>query len=259
MFPDLFRLEMDKRCKVSDRIVEDDSGRTFRWRWKRVPDAVSEITEFQDLFELSQGAVFSGGRDRWRWIADSKGNFSVASVRKLLIFGLDVSSRFVFQWCNLVPLKCNILAWRAEMGKLPSCLALRYRNVSVGSVACSLYDGCDESVDHIFTSCPVAERVWSWITAWCKVPVFLIFLVKDLLEWHLFSGLSEGAKVAFQGIIIVACWCLWLARNDARFNGISVKVDNICSQIKALVYLWFHNRSKFKGVSWVEWCRFVIM
>ncbi|KAJ0520465.1 putative reverse transcriptase zinc-binding domain-containing protein [Helianthus annuus] len=163
------------------------------------------------------------------------------------------------QWCKWVPSKCNILVWRAEMGKIPSCLPLRDRNIQVENVSCSLCNGCDETAEHIFSSCPVAVRVWSCITAWCKVPNFLVFSVKDLLEWHLFAGLSGWAKEAFQGIITVACWCIWQSRNEARFNSVPVKVDKICSQIKALGFLWFHNISRYKDVSWDEWCKFVNM
>ncbi|KAJ0620843.1 hypothetical protein HanIR_Chr01g0001991 [Helianthus annuus] len=126
-------------------------------------------------------------------------------------------------------------------------------------VSCPLCNFGDESVDHLFTSCFVAAAVWQFISTWCKRPNIFAFSYKDLQELHLSAGLSEASKDAFQGIIIIVCWRIWKARNELKFAGKSLKIENITSEIKALNFLWFSNRSKCRNITWENWCKFVIM
>ncbi|KAJ0908686.1 hypothetical protein HanRHA438_Chr07g0313201 [Helianthus annuus] len=62
-----------------------------------------------------------------------------------------------------------------------------------------------------------------------------------------------------KGIVIVACWCLWKARNRVVFSSGQANVDDIFNEIRSLGFLWFKNRSKCKSISWSDWCKFVIM
>ncbi|KAJ0946243.1 putative reverse transcriptase zinc-binding domain-containing protein [Helianthus annuus] len=132
--------------------------------------------------------------DNWSWIGGFSGDFSVKAVRNLLSTGYDTSHRFVYNWCNWIPKKINIFAWRSELNSIPTGVALRNRNVPITDVSCPLCNFGDESVDHLFTSCFVAAAVWQFISTWCKGPnIFAFsFSFKDLLELHLSAGLSEG-------------------------------------------------------------------
>ncbi|KAJ0527505.1 hypothetical protein HanHA300_Chr09g0334701 [Helianthus annuus] len=57
----------------------------------------------------------------------------------------------------------------------------------------------------------------------------------------------------------IACWCLWKARNNLVISNKPVRIDSIVSEIKALGYFWFSNRSKHKGIEWGDWVSFVNM
>ncbi|XP_035830952.1 uncharacterized protein LOC118480288 [Helianthus annuus] len=145
------------------------------------------------------------------------------------------------------------------MGKIPTVMALRSRNIQIEDPSCTLCHYGDETVDHLFTSCSLAVRLWSLIRYWCNTPIFLVFSFRDLLEWHNHLGKSGRAKEAIKGIIIVACWSLWNARNEKRFLNLSARVENFFSQVKAVSFLWFVNRSSHKDVTWDDWCKFVNM
>ncbi|PWA43337.1 reverse transcriptase zinc-binding domain-containing protein [Artemisia annua] len=172
---------------------------------------------------------------------------------------MDFSNISVFEWCKWIPKKCNIFGWRAEMGRIPTACALRYRNIPIVDVECMLCGDAEETVDHLFTGCIIVSRVWQHISSWCKVQNFFAFSFKDLLEVHNFVGLSGRAKDIFYGIIIIGCWCIWRARNHQMFQGKMARSVDIIGEIKVLGFLWAKNRAKVPSLNWDRWSKFVIM
>ncbi|XP_035841291.1 uncharacterized protein LOC118488184 [Helianthus annuus] len=165
--------------------------------------------------------------DRWLWLPEDSGEFSVKSAFVLVGSKEVDSSRFIWEWCKWIPLKCNVFAWRAVMERLPTKVELRKRNIQVGEVTCPLCGSGEESADHLFTACSFATAIWSKISSWCKVPFIMAFSFKDVLVAHRFCGLKGKLSLAYQGIVLTSCWLIWKARNDCVFNGKSPKVEEI--------------------------------
>ncbi|MFS7924867.1 hypothetical protein Hanom_Chr03g00277651 [Helianthus anomalus] len=131
--------------------------------------------------------------------------------------------------------------------------------MGVGDGICHLCKSEAESVDHLFTSCITATILWQKNSQWCRISPIFAFSFKDLLEIHRDKYLDHRVKPVVHGIIISACWCLWLARNKAIFSGFDAKAGSIFSEVKSLGFLWYKNRSKNWSISWPDWCKFVIM
>ncbi|PWA48326.1 RNA-directed DNA polymerase, eukaryota [Artemisia annua] len=257
--PNLFRVDSDKRCKVSDRLVRTDSGISRVWNWKRSVSEVDVRAEMDVLNSLLDAAVLSDAKDCWGWIGIGNGVFSVKAVRELMYVDMDFSNNSVYKWCKWIPKKCNIFGWRAEMGRIPTACALRHRNIQIVDASCVFCGDAEETVDHLFTGCILASRVWQHISSWCKVKNFFAFSFKDLLDVHNFVGLSGRAKYIFYGIIIIGCWCIWRARNHQKFLGKKAKFVDIIGDIKVLGFLWVKNRAKVHSLNWDLWSKFVIM
>ncbi|XP_021971359.1 uncharacterized protein LOC110866520 [Helianthus annuus] len=214
------------------------------WRFK---------TEKDNLWVRVIKAIHSGGSD-WDFLPTKKALggvwHSIVSVLKKPIVGdvylrnKDFSDWYVMEWCNWVPLKCNIFAWRADMDRIPTVEALARRGVSIEDGGCSFCNDGPDSVSHIFTACPLALGLWEKISFWCRVRNFFVFSFRDLLDIPLLGGRRKSEKVALHGIIITACWLLWKARNNLRFNGKMCNVEDIFSEVRALSYLWFEHRAK---------------
>ncbi|PWA53526.1 RNA-directed DNA polymerase, eukaryota [Artemisia annua] len=261
MAPDLFRLEKYKRCKVKERIIDSGGHVSVRWKWKHrliETEVLGQVAMLNGLIEGLSG-VLSSRKDRWQWLGNVEGKFSVAEVKRFLMSGIDASNNFVLNWCNWIPVKCNVFAWRAALGGIPTTVSLLMRHVPVMDPKCQICGFADESVDHIFTSCLVASVVWQGISQWCKVPYIYAFSFCDLLELYNFAGLKGTAKEVFQGLIVIGCWALWKARNELRFSNKPVNAGNILSEVKAVGYLWFSNRGRLKSMSWENWCKFCFM
>ncbi|KAJ0611749.1 putative RNA-directed DNA polymerase [Helianthus annuus] len=256
-FPNLFALESDKNCSVRDRIVCPRSNPSASWQWKYPLVSSAELAEWAALSYSLRDVTLSDRNDRWSWVPEDSGEFSVKSAYVLMGSKEVDASRFIWEWCKWTPLKCNIFAWRAVMDRLPTKLELRKRSIQVGDVMCPLCGSGEESADHLFTACSFATAIWSKISSWCKVPFIMAFSFKDVVVAHRFSGLKGRLSLAYQGIVLISCWLIWQVRNDCVFNGKVPKVEEVFCSIRSLGFLWFSNRSKCIDMSWIEWCKFV--
>ncbi|KAJ0836378.1 putative RNA-directed DNA polymerase [Helianthus annuus] len=257
-FPNLFLLENDKSCLVQDRYERQGDTGVWTWRWKRRRLNQLESNELDLLLVMLQQIHINQNPDRWLWLADNEVEFSVKSMKKLLSDANGLAAPFVIEWNNWVPLKANILVWKAEMDRLPTLTALRSRNVQVDSTLCKLCGHEEETSEHLFTSCIFASLIWQAVAAWCKVPHIYAFSVRDLLLVHKEQQMEQRLRKAFHGVMITACWCVWKARNEAVFSGLSPNVAKTLEDIKSLSYLWVKNRSSFKHMSWNNWYNFIV-
>ncbi|KAF5791692.1 putative reverse transcriptase zinc-binding domain-containing protein [Helianthus annuus] len=117
--------------------------------------------------------------------------------------------------------------WRAELGRIPTVGALSRRGVMVENSECCFCSAGSDSVSHLFTSCPFALNLWEKISLWCRVHRFFVFSFRDLVEVHNSGPRLESEKKAIQGVIYTACWLLWKAKNDFRFNNKRCSVEEI--------------------------------
>ncbi|KAF5812274.1 putative RNA-directed DNA polymerase [Helianthus annuus] len=258
-FPALFQLENKKDCKIADRFGLVEGFSRFRWQWKRHLSVGQEIDELIELSSLLINIDLNDNSDKWDWMGSVDGQFSVGLVKSLLSKNLGLQGQYIPSRCKWIPRKCNIFIWRLGLDKLATMDALRKRNIELGNQSCVLCGEEDESVSHLFTSCYLASSLWSIVSSWCKIPPIMAFSVKDLLETHENIGLKGRKKEVIQGIIRIGCWCIWKARNDARFNYISVNLAGIITELKSVGLFWLNSRSKNYNVSWREWCSFVNM
>ncbi|KAJ0589790.1 putative RNA-directed DNA polymerase [Helianthus annuus] len=251
-FPNLFKLEVVKTCSVHDRLQDEGL-----WLWRHEPESTEELSEWQTLVAALASVSLSPGVDKWLWLGNGSKVFSVGAVKQLISSSRDFSSRYVMKWCKWVPKKCNIFAWRAEMNRIPTVDALNIRGVTILDDMCCCCEEDVESVSHLFSACPFSLGVWEKVSLWCRIPRFLIFSFRDLLELYSVGDRDKASREALHGVVISTCWVLWKARNKRRFNGIRSSVEEIFSEVRVVSYFWFKHRAK-KGVfEWGDWCKFV--
>ncbi|XP_076928143.1 uncharacterized protein LOC143591997 [Bidens hawaiensis] len=168
----------------------------------------------------------------------------MANVKKLLVstevtIGLDL-----FCWNNWIPLKVNVFGWRCLQNRLATLVELARRKIIPDSKACPMC-GCRlETSEHLFTSCIVACLVWHNISTWCKIPQIFVFSLKDIFDLHKFIPNSNRRMRIFQSIVLIACWCIWQARNKRIYEEENVDVQKIVRQIKSYSFLWIKARSR---------------
>ncbi|XP_076944762.1 uncharacterized protein LOC143615545 [Bidens hawaiensis] len=115
---------------------------------------------------------------------------------------------YEMKWNNWVSVKVGLLAWRAELDKLPVLTSLARRNVGVGSLDFPACSKVEETTKHIFVSCGLAQ-----------------------------SFPKRKAK-AFHAVCMATLWCLWKAGNDMVFGGLKISARSVAEDVKALSFLW---------------------
>lgn len=193
--------------------------------------------EFLDLISSLQSVHISGDKDNWRWDANSSGKYTVGSCKEILSVCDQDPATNVWKWNEWILLKVSIFAWRSLRFRLPTNNELQKRRIITGPDICCLCSASSESLNHMFTSCYLSSIVWHQIGVWCRIPPIFTFSFKDLTNPRCFITGSVTKRKALQAVIMVACWCMWQARTDFIFYNITVNVDRVIGQIKALSYL----------------------
>ncbi|KAM0006188.1 hypothetical protein Hdeb2414_s0014g00425151 [Helianthus debilis subsp. tardiflorus] len=89
-YPELFRLEKEKGCRVVDRIKPrvNSGGFTsnYGWVWKRHLSNQVEVNELIDLCSRLLNVTLVDTSDRWEWNGAEDRVYSVGAVKKILNF-----------------------------------------------------------------------------------------------------------------------------------------------------------------------------
>ncbi|GKD06469.1 RNA-directed DNA polymerase, eukaryota, reverse transcriptase zinc-binding domain protein, partial [Tanacetum coccineum] len=167
-YPRLYALELDKNINVATKFAQTSLVSSFR----REPRSGMEASQLVDLLAQMEEVALGDMTDRWYWSLEGSGDFSVASVRKLIddIRLPEVSSQT--RWIKAVPIKVNVLAWKVRLDGLPSRLNISRRGMDITSILCPICDREVESVSHVFFTCHLLKitfkrfvdgRMWiSW-------------------------------------------------------------------------------------------------
>ncbi|XP_021995585.1 uncharacterized protein LOC110892744 [Helianthus annuus] len=143
------RLEFEKYCKVSGRLLKVGGASMFGWRWKHDPTSLEETLELTDCFNMLMAVKLSEKKDSRLWHGTGS-EFSVANI-KAWITSTDVPVMAAqFDWCKWITLKSNVFMWRAFLERLPTKVALIKRNIQVENNNCIFCDDSDETAEHIF-------------------------------------------------------------------------------------------------------------
>ncbi|KAF5760166.1 putative RNA-directed DNA polymerase [Helianthus annuus] len=255
-FPALFQLERYKNVLIKERVVDGPNGLELKFLWIRLPSVAAEISELNILSDAIVRYEFGLGADKWAWILDSSGSFSVSSVKEKTHRLMFSDLRLDFEWNNWSPIKVNFLVWRLIQDKLPTKAALNRRNVIIEDNRCKMCGDEEESALHLFASCRIAEQIWEFITRWCRIKQVLVLELKDLANIHKCNRGSHRWKKTVNLVTQATIWVIWRSRNEAVFEGKQPYVNRMKEEIKMFGYMWLKSRVKNANISWENWCNF---
>ncbi|GKA65348.1 RNA-directed DNA polymerase, eukaryota, reverse transcriptase zinc-binding domain protein [Tanacetum coccineum] len=123
-----------------------------------------EQEQYIALIDQVHDVSFIPMRARQIWSLESLGEFSVASVRKLIDDKMlpDVANKT--RWIKNVPIKVNVLAWKVRLDSLPKRLNISRRGIDINSIKCLICDNEVESTSHLFFTCHIASEIFRKIS-----------------------------------------------------------------------------------------------
>ncbi|MFS7938860.1 hypothetical protein Hanom_Chr05g00444771 [Helianthus anomalus] len=107
-FPNLFRLEKDKLASVADRCDMQGEGALVFWNKVKAVLADSVVAEREICLDAVNRVQLSEVQDKWQWLGDDSGSFSVKSANFWLQKTDQQRAEFVLEWCNIVTLHQSV-------------------------------------------------------------------------------------------------------------------------------------------------------
>ncbi|XP_071740950.1 uncharacterized protein [Rutidosis leptorrhynchoides] len=137
---------------------------------------------------------------------------------------------------DAIPLRCNLFA----------------RGVDVNTLTCPVCSNRNESRDHVFFCCSLADEVWHNIRIWigCNLPSFLSW--EEFHSWIEASHLASASKNKICAITVTLLWVIWRFRNGIAFNEPFCTRNNIVDLIKYFAYRWLKHRGQLVS-NWNLW------
>nr|GEX82099.1 RNA-directed DNA polymerase, eukaryota, reverse transcriptase zinc-binding domain protein [Tanacetum cinerariifolium] len=165
LFPRLYALVLHKHATVRMKSMAPSLDNSFR---RRVRSGAEEL-QFNSLLEIVQVINLVPCEDRYFWSLESEGDYSVASIRKLIdekrFQEVGISTR----WVKSVPSKVNITAWKIKTNALPTRFNLSRRGMKIDTLMCPVCKGGVETTSHLFFQCVLSKQIMRTVSSWWNV------------------------------------------------------------------------------------------
>nr|GEW08551.1 putative ribonuclease H-like domain-containing protein [Tanacetum cinerariifolium] len=204
LFPRLYALELHKHATVCMKLMAPSLDNSFRRRVR----SRAEESQFNYLLEIVQVINLVPCKDRYFWSLESEGDYSMASIRKLIdekhFQEVGISTR----WVKSVPSKVNITAWKIKTNALPTRFNLSRREMDIDTLMCQVCKGGVETTSHLFFQCVLSKQIMRKVSSWWNVDYTDTFLQKllmleDFNTWLLIIN-AVSSKLMLFGLTIDA-------------------------------------------------------
>ncbi|GKC79241.1 reverse transcriptase domain, reverse transcriptase zinc-binding domain protein [Tanacetum coccineum] len=133
---------------------------TLDLAWSRPIRSHAEQNELQELNSLLSNLSLSSEQDTWEFTVSDNRLFRVKSLRcHITTLHYPLNSQ-PFWWNETLPIKINILTWRIQHKRLPTCSNLDRRGIDLNSTRCPVCDNDIKKEEHLFIPCNIAKETW---------------------------------------------------------------------------------------------------
>ncbi|GKB50974.1 RNA-directed DNA polymerase, eukaryota [Tanacetum coccineum] len=227
---------------------------SLAFSFRRAPRGGVEQEQFDEIVALVNDVILAPISDRWTWTLESSGDFSVASVRKLIddksIPVVDYKTR----WIKYVPIKVNVHAWKVKSDSLPTRFNISRRGIYIDSIMCAICDKGAETSSHLFFSCCMVRQAVRLITRWWDVPYMEFESYDGWLAWLVNLRLPYKNKMMLEGVFYVMWWHLWTFRNKTIFEANAPAKALFFDDVVCKSYNWCRYRCK-ASFAWNDWLK----
>ncbi|PWA56065.1 RNA-directed DNA polymerase, eukaryota [Artemisia annua] len=137
------------------------------------------MSQYEALSDMVNSASLVPMADRYIWSLENSGEFSVASIRKVIDGFRYPGGNSKTRWVKFVPVKVNMLAWKIKLDALSSRFNISSRGISIESLSCPICDSGVESTSHIFFKCCLVRQVAGKSARWWNVDIIVLDSYED--------------------------------------------------------------------------------
>ncbi|GKD74603.1 RNA-directed DNA polymerase, eukaryota [Tanacetum coccineum] len=204
----------------------------------------AELSQLDSLSNLIREVVLVPAMDRYTWSLEGSGEFSVASIRRVIDDNYLPTVSSNTRWIKYLPIKVNIIAWKVKMKALPVRFNLSRRGIDIGSITCPVCEGEVETTCHLFFKCSIIRQIVRKISSWWDVPYNEADSYEEWLIWLNSLRMSVKLKKIFEGVFYVLWWCMWSYRNKTIFEDKIPSKSTIFDDVVSSSFHWCRSRSK---------------
>nr|GEX37460.1 RNA-directed DNA polymerase, eukaryota [Tanacetum cinerariifolium] len=237
------------RIQSWNKTMEGMVTRLSKWKMKTLSIKGVELAQFDLMLEKVEGTLLADIRDRWVWSLEGSGEFSVASVRKLIDDNMfpEVANK-------TMPIKVNVHASKVKLDFLPTRINISRRGMNIESILCPMCGEAAKSSRHIFFICHIAREILRKISQWWDVRYLDLSSYKEWLDWTLSLRLLVKHKQSFKGVCYAMWWHIWSLRNKSVFDSEIPSKAVIFEDVVSQSFYWCRYRCKC-SFSWIEWLK----
>ncbi|KAJ0546413.1 putative reverse transcriptase zinc-binding domain-containing protein [Helianthus annuus] len=255
----LFKIATKKHATIAESATVLQHKKQWNIGCDRPPATDEEWAQWTSLMQQLNSVKIITKEDRWHWKTNSRGEFSVATVRKQLskIEAAEEEETWKY-WNQWTPPKVNYFTWRVSLTRISVKQELVRRRIPLSNQLCSRCGLQEETVDHLICGYMRSRSIWKNILTWLKLPASTEFRsCKEVLEFvNKLTGSSEWKKIINMSIQ-ATIWNIWKSRNDKEFEGYLRNDNEITETIKMDSFIWLKSRS-VKNIVWERWADFNI-
>nr|GEV99131.1 RNA-directed DNA polymerase, eukaryota, reverse transcriptase zinc-binding domain protein [Tanacetum cinerariifolium] len=213
----MYALESHKSIDVASKL----SHIGLEFSFCRAPRGGVEQSQFELIKEKLEGCNLVDMKDRWVWALKGSGDFSVASVRKMI-----------------------------DDFMLP--LNISHRGMDIDSILYLMCGKVAESSRHVFFTYHISSEIFRKIVRWWDIDYMEVSSYDEWLYWIVNIRLSIKHKNLFEEVCYML-WChVWSFHNKCIFGRELPSKAIIFDDAVSRSFYWCHFRCKV-SFSWVEW------
>ena len=212
------------------------------WVWRRCLLAWEEESVSECSSLLCDIVLQVSTLDRWRWVLDPIGGYSVKGTYKYLTLPTTPVETGLYDaaWLKQVSLKVSVFVWRLLRNRLPTKdNLLRRKAIHHDDIFCVGGCGCPETSHHLFCRFDTFGRLWLHVYQWLGISFIPPDMVCD--NFHQFrnlAGVSRSTHTFLQVIWHACVWLIWKERNSRIFNHKTKEVGHLLDSVKLSSFLW---------------------
>eukprot|EP00253_Pinus_taeda_P029580 PITA_29580 len=134
-------------------------------------------------------------------------------------------------WKLKCPLKSRVFLWCILKRKIPTWDILQKR-FFIGPGRCPLCKAAEESISHLFISCPISINIWGELTNMLNISAHWDPVSMDEI-WR--KWWSSYPKCNLRNLLPIFFWGVWLTRNKCIFHDLPFS-PNVVASICAAIY-----------------------